>query len=138
MTSPAALAAGLEAQDWRETASITGDWRRFGKFGRGEVGALYVIEHDCSAIVHEESSSAKWAHLRRGELWCGPLYKQTPVFLVVGPILEQVLKAGALDTQALLIELLDRVDDDGGNDEDGDGEEHTGQTHGTPKSSPEG
>ena len=80
---PSILAAGLESQDWRETASITADWRRFGKFGRG---AAYVVLHDCRI--------SPGIALRAGELWFGPLHKLTPEVEVVGPMLDQVFDAG--------------------------------------------
>lgn len=103
MTHPAQLAAGLEAQDWRETASITGDWRRFGKFGRG---AYYIILHDCR-LQHRDRTGPIDLQLRKGELWFGPLHRQWPEMQVVGPILDQILAQGRVDSQALLIELLD-------------------------------
>lgn len=84
------LAAGLEALEWRETAT-RGDWRRFGKFGLSG-GARYI-----------------W----KGELWHSPLHIFEPDVKVVGPMLDNVLEAGDKqlaqerpDTQALLIELL--------------------------------
>lgn len=80
----AILAAGLEAQDWRETASISADWRRFGKFGRG---AMYVILHDCKVAPGP-------LHLKAGELWFSDLHLLTPQVEVVGPILDQVFDAG--------------------------------------------
>lgn len=103
------LIAGLEAQDWRETASVSCDWRRFGKFGRG---AVYIVEHDHRITVWNDNSRQEHV-LRAGELWFSPLHQQTPQVPVVGPILEQVLGAGQkavaqekLDTEGLLIELL--------------------------------
>lgn len=109
----AQLIRGLEAQDWRETASITPDWRRFGKFGRG---AAYVILHDCTIGACSQPKGV--IHLREGELWFGPLHKLSPELPVVGPTLEQVLAAGAssikqdaVDSTALLVELLDTKKD---------------------------
>lgn len=93
------LVAGLEAQDWRETFS-RGPWRRFGKFGRG---AMYVMPWQPAT---GDACS---------QLWFSELCVTTPQHPVVGPILQQVLAAGderlakeRPDTQALLIELLDR------------------------------
>lgn len=92
------LAAGLEAQDWQETAS-RGPWRRFGKFGRG---AMYV-------------HALAWGgwHCSTHHLWFSELHETTPKWPVVGPILDQILTAGdkqlaqeRIDTEALLIELL--------------------------------
>lgn len=78
------LISGLEAQDWRETASITADWRRFGKFGRG---AMYIILCDCKVAPGP-------LHLKAGELWFSDLHLLTPQVEVIGPILDQVFDAG--------------------------------------------
>lgn len=85
------LLAGLQAQDWRETAS-RGPWRRFGK-----------LERDIALYVTQDSIG----------LWFSVTYKFEPIHPVVGPILESVLQAGdkqlaqeRVDTEALLIELL--------------------------------
>lgn len=101
MPSEHQLIAGLEAQDWRETASISCDWRRFGKFGRG---AAYVILHDCKV---SQPAAGGVVTPRAGELWFSPLHQQAPQVQVIGPILEQVLAAGRVDSTALLIDLMD-------------------------------
>lgn len=88
------LAAGLEAQDWRETAG-RGPWRRFAKFGRG---AMYVFYPE---------------QRKENALWFSELHQTQPQHPVVGPILVQVLAAGDLvlgkvkpDTEGMLIELM--------------------------------
>lgn len=97
------LCAGLLAQDWDETASITADWRRFGKFGRG---AMYVIVHDCRLSMDD-------IHLKAGELWFSELRFKWPAVKVEGPIRESILGMGQStllktkpDTEGLLIELM--------------------------------
>ena len=99
------LAAGLEAQDWRETAS-RGPWRRWAKFGRG---AMYVLPS------HTKPGSAG--------LYFSELHIMEPQDMVVGPIYDNVLAAGdkqlaqqAVDTQGLLIELLYAGKPNGGSD----------------------
>lgn len=113
------LVAGLEAQGYIETRTVSGAWRRFGKFGRG---AMYVmLEGDGS---WGEGQAAKGLHFSE-------LHIPEPQVPVYGPILEQVLLAGDKwlaetrpDTEALLIELMcsdDSIKRDGGNDEDDEG-----------------
>lgn len=93
------LIAGLEAQDWRETAS-RGPWRRWAKFGRG---AMYVISRP---------GFYRGSHLWEG-LWFSEIHQAEPVHAVVGPILDQLLAAGDKllaqsrpDTEGMLIELM--------------------------------
>jgi hypothetical protein len=88
------LVAGLEAQDWQETASA-GPWRRFGKFGRG----AYYIRDETSDYM--------------AVLWFSELHEKLPKFPVVGPIYDTLLAAGDAklsqerpDTEALLLELM--------------------------------
>lgn len=97
------LVAGLEAQDWQETAS-RGPWRRFAKWGRG---AYYLICQQTTSHSDQDKDCLP------GELWFSELYESWPRFKVTGPILDQLLLAGdkqlaqeRVDTQALLIELL--------------------------------
>lgn len=106
------LCAGLLAQDWDETASITADWRRFGKFGRG---AMYVIVHDC-CILHQDQELV----LKVDELWFSELRFRQPHVKVEGPIRDSILNMGQStlfktkpDTEGLLIELMDKEKPDG-------------------------
>lgn len=105
------LIAGLEAQDWRETASVSNNWRRFGKFGRG---AMYVgtpVEAHGQRFYNECIA----APCSVTGLAFSELHQRTPQFPVTGPILEQILAAGdkalaseKIDTEGLLIELMYR------------------------------
>ena len=96
------LVAGLEATDWRETAS-RGPWRRWGKFGL-HGGAMYVLPRDTAG----------------NQLWYSPLCETQPRHPVAGPILTNILAAGdkaladrRLDTEGMLIELMYKEGDSG-------------------------
>lgn len=97
------LVAGLEAQDWQETAS-RGPWRRFAKWGRG---AMYVLQPTGIGVPCEAAPCTV------NGLAFSELCETWPEYAVVGPIYDQLLLAGdkqlaqeRVDTQALLIELL--------------------------------
>lgn len=101
------LVAGLESQGYIETRTVSGAWRRFGKFGRG---AMYVMI---------EPLPGRHA-AKPGELLFSELHIPEPQVPVYGPILEQVLLAGDKwlaetqpDTEALLIELMYMGSDQG-------------------------
>lgn len=106
MTQPTVLRRGLEAQDWVQTASITADWERWGKFGRG---AMYLILQSCRI-----ASAGQSLELPANSLWFSDLHEKQPRIPVSQQIFEQVVIAGLqagkkddIDTQALLIGLMD-------------------------------
>lgn len=87
------LSLGLDALDYRQTASITPDWERWAKFGRG---AYYVILHDCRVQIAQPDVVAQ---LKVGELWYSELHVTHPQFFVgdgtqEAPIFDQFWNAG--------------------------------------------
>ena len=106
----ARLRAGMEAQDWRQTASASSKWERWGKFGRG---AYYIILEPCRVQDHKPQTSFI---CRPGNLYWSPLHEREPFCPVEGPVLDTLLKAGdaalkrnppPIDAEALLINLMD-------------------------------
>lgn len=90
------LIFGLEALDYAETNSISPDWRRFGKFGRG---AYYVILRNCKISNAQGIKGDRVAQLIMNDLWHSDLHILSPrIFVGDGtqdsPIYEQIWAAG--------------------------------------------
>ena len=90
------LSLGLDALDYRQTASITPDWERWGKFGRG---AYYVILHDCRIAWPTLGNPSGEAMLKAGSLYHSDLHVTHPQRFVgdgtqESPIFDQFWNAG--------------------------------------------
>lgn len=90
------LSLGLWALDYVQTASITPDWERWGKFGRG---AYYVILHTCKFAGKTVDGKPHLFTAMRGDLWHSSLHVTTPQRFVgdgtqESPVFDQFWNAG--------------------------------------------